>query len=90
VHPAATFAGRWAAKEAVIKAISSTAEDTRTLWRGSAAPLLDIEVLPSESGAPVVKLHGHAERVATVLGLSGVKVSISHVGDKAVAQAVAF
>jgi phosphopantetheine--protein transferase-like protein len=88
-HPAASFAGRWAAKEAVIKAISSTAQDTRGLWRGGSAPLLDIEVLPSQSGAPYVVLHGHAKQVATALGVSEVKVSISHAAEHAVAQAIA-
>ncbi len=31
-HPAHSFAGRWAAKEAIIKAISSSAEDQRWVW----------------------------------------------------------
>lgn len=88
-HPAASFAGRWAAKEAVIKAISSMAEDTRSLWRGAGAPLRDIEILPSPSGAPTVKLHGHALAVAQTLGVKHLKVSISHASEHAVAQAYA-
>ena len=40
----ASFAGRWAAKEAVIKAISSSdaGEQTRNLWSGGGAPLRPI------------------------------------------------
>ena len=30
--PAASFAGRWAAKEAVVKAITNSATDTQNLW----------------------------------------------------------
>jgi phosphopantetheine--protein transferase-like protein len=89
-HPAASYAGRWAAKEAVIKAISSIAPDSRNLWKGSAAPLKDIEVVRSESGAPVITLHGHAKMVAAALGINEVKVSISHVAENAVAQANTF
>eukprot|EP00730_Choanoeca_flexa_P004594 TRINITY_DN11743_c0_g1_i2.p1 TRINITY_DN11743_c0_g1~~TRINITY_DN11743_c0_g1_i2.p1 ORF type:complete len:1192 (+),score=337.28 TRINITY_DN11743_c0_g1_i2:355-3576(+) len=88
-HPSASFAGRWAAKEAVIKAISSCAKDSRGLWKDASAPLKDIEVIRSPSGAPSVHLHGHARRVATALGIQHVEVSISHVSDHAVAQALA-
>lgn len=87
--PASSFAGRWAGKEAVIKAISSTAQDSRSMWRGGGAPLIDIEILSSTSGAPYVTLHGHAKQVATALGVSEIKVSISHAAEHAVAQAIA-
>jgi phosphopantetheine--protein transferase-like protein len=78
--PSSSFAGRWAAKEAVIKAISScdTNENSRNLWKGSGASLRDIEILPSASAAPKVVLHGHAEQVANVLGVTSIKLSISH------------
>jgi fatty acid synthase subunit beta len=89
--PSSSFAGRWAAKEAVIKAISSsdTAEHSRNLWAGGSAPLRDIEVLSSASGAPKVVLHGVCKEVATLLGISSIKVSISHSGEYAIAQAIA-
>jgi phosphopantetheinyl transferase (holo-ACP synthase) len=119
--PSASFAGRWAAKEAVIKAMSSSDmnESTRRLWRSAASPLKEIEVChwpyiyapllcimcasvvctvmswcttqvsASDSGAPVVTLHGYAKEVATLLGLSDIKVAISHSGEYAIAQAVA-
>jgi phosphopantetheine--protein transferase-like protein len=89
-NPAASFAGRWAAKEAVIKAISSSALDSRNLWRDSAAPLKDIHVRRGESGAPYIELDGHAKMVAAALGVTKVQISISYFADNAVAQAVAM
>ncbi|KAJ2737625.1 fatty acid synthase alpha subunit Lsd1, partial [Coemansia sp. BCRC 34301] len=44
-NPHASFAGKWCAKEAVIKAVSSADLDQANVWiRGSAAPLVDIEI----------------------------------------------
>mmetsp|Transcript_40375 Transcript_40375/g.65442 ORF Transcript_40375/g.65442 Transcript_40375/m.65442 type:complete len:728 (+) Transcript_40375:9792-11975(+) len=83
------YAGRWAAKEAVVKAITSASPQGPSLWKGSAAPLKDIEVLPTDSGAPVVILHGHAKEVATTAGITEVTVTISHAGAYAIAQATA-
>lgn len=86
--PLASFAGRWSAKEAVVKALCSL--DTSTAWtKGAGAPLADIEVLASASQAPVVTLHGEAKRVADAVGVSEVKVTISHAGSYAVAVAIA-
>uniref|UniRef100_A0A7S3PGY4 Ketosynthase family 3 (KS3) domain-containing protein n=1 Tax=Aplanochytrium stocchinoi TaxID=215587 RepID=A0A7S3PGY4_9STRA len=86
--PAASYAGRWAAKEAVIKALSNSAPGTRSLWQGAEAPLIDIEIVQSSSGAPEIVLHGHAKEVFQALGLNEVKVSISHTAEVAVAQAL--
>ena len=91
--PSSAFAGRWAAKEAVIKAISSCDSenaDSKNMWQGAGAPIRDIEVVPSGSGAPRVRLHGYAERVATTLSITKVKVSISHSGEYAIAHATAI
>lgn len=89
--PAASFAGRWAAKEAVVKAISSCDDNERSreLWEGGGAALKDIEILRGPSGAPKVVLHGHAQTVASVLGVGSIKVTISHSGEYAIAQAIA-
>jgi fatty acid synthase subunit beta len=89
--PADSLAGRWAAKEAVVKAMQSAAghSHTRALFVGAGAPLRDIEVLPSPGGAPVVQLHGHVNEVFRAIGLSRVKVSISHSAGVAVANALA-
>ncbi|KAG6574452.1 putative fatty acid synthase subunit alpha [Phytophthora cinnamomi] len=88
-HPAASFAGRWAAKEAVIKAISSSSPTEPNLWKGAGAPLREIEIFMTASGAPSVLLSGFPLQVFNRLGLSKLSVSISHSGDFAVSQAVA-
>jgi fatty acid synthase subunit beta len=88
--PADSFAGRWAAKEAVVKAISSASPSTRSLWQGAEGDLSQIEIVPSNSNAPSVVLHGHAKAVFQALGLRTVKVSISHSAGVAVAQALAL
>jgi fatty acid synthase subunit beta len=86
--PLASFAGRWSAKEAIVKALSSL--DQTVVWtKGAGAPLKDVEVLSSVSGVPVVVLHGEAKRVAEMVGVKEVKVTISHAGSYAVAVAVA-
>jgi len=48
-NPAASFAGRWSAKEAVFKALGVPS-------LGAGAPLRDIEVRADENGAPVVEV----------------------------------
>src|SRR3979411_1218208 len=65
------LAGRWAAKEAVIKCFDGT---------GSCFPRRRIEVLPGPNGAPRVRLHGE-HRGARV------EVSITHHSRLAVANA---
>jgi len=67
------YAGRFAAKEAIIKAL------------GRAVTLRDMEILPSESGAPIARLHGVA---AECLAGRRLHISISHSRVYAVAQAV--
>ncbi|WVR07425.1 hypothetical protein IAU60_004466 [Kwoniella sp. DSM 27419] len=76
--PTASFAGRWAAKEAVFKALSVPS-------KGAGASLKDIEIVSSESG-PTVKLTGDALSAA---GGKTIKVSLSHSDTSVVAFAVA-
>ncbi|KAG4216977.1 hypothetical protein PC116_g34542, partial [Phytophthora cactorum] len=45
--PQSSFAGRWSAKEAVFKSLG-------VQGKGAGAPLKDIEILPNETGAPIV------------------------------------
>lgn len=87
--PAASFAGRWAAKEAVVKALSSIAPDSRSLWAGGHASLVDIEVVANPSGAPQIRLHGHPEQVSQMLAVNDLSVSISHTAEVAIANAIA-
>jgi holo-[acyl-carrier protein] synthase len=74
------LAGRFAAKEAVMKALGTGARGVA--WR-------EIEVLPNRRGKPLVYLYGRAQQRAEAMGLEGVEVSISHSRDYAVAMAVA-
>jgi fatty acid synthase subunit alpha, fungi type len=66
--PAASFAGRWVAKEAVFKSLGVSS-------KGAAASMKEIEVLPNAQGVPTVTLHGDAQAAA---GSKNVLVSISH------------
>jgi len=79
--PEISLAGRFAAKEAVMKALG-------TGWAKGVA-WQDITITHDESGKPSVELAGKARRVAAELGAVRILVSISHTGDYAVAQAVA-
>ncbi|MGA0040631.1 MAG: holo-ACP synthase [Pirellulales bacterium] len=76
------FAGRWAAKEAVLKAIG-------TGWRRGIS-WRDIEVRNTNSGRPVARLQGGTLQVAEKLGIRCVLVSISHCRSHATAYAVAL
>ncbi|KAJ2147130.1 fatty acid synthase alpha subunit Lsd1 [Coemansia sp. RSA 353] len=89
-NPHASFAGKWCAKEAVIKAVSSLNLQTPKVWvKGDAAPLIDIEIVIAESGAPQVVFHGDAKDASIKAGVTWVKVSISHIDDFAIATAIA-
>jgi holo-[acyl-carrier protein] synthase len=74
-----TLAGRFAAKEAVIKALSG---NPGIEWHG-------IEVGKESSGKPVIWLHGATAKIALQAGIRKLHVSISHDGDSAVAFVVA-
>ena len=76
--PTERFAVRFAAKEAVMKAMGVG------LWR---FPLRDIEVVRAESGAPSVVLHGKAADLALERGVREWRLTMTH--TKTVAQAIA-
>ena len=73
-----TFAGRWAAKEAVSKVLGLGVRGIG--WR-------DIEVERLPTGQPSVRLHGRAAARAEQLGMERIALSISHESDYAVAIA---
>jgi holo-[acyl-carrier protein] synthase len=75
------FAGRWAAKEAVLKAIG-TGWIAGISWK-------DVEVVIESSGQPKIQLYGGAAKTAKELGISEVQISISHCKSHAVAMAIA-
>jgi holo-[acyl-carrier protein] synthase len=73
-----TFAGRWAAKEAVSKVLGLGVRGIG--WR-------DIEIERLPTGQPAVRLHGRAAARAEQLGMGRIAVSISHEAEFAVAIA---
>ena len=75
------FAGRWAAKEAVMKTLG-TGWTRGVGWR-------DIEVQTLKSGQPIVQVHGGAKEFANKLGISDVLITISHCRAYATATALA-
>jgi holo-[acyl-carrier protein] synthase len=78
---AESLAGRFAAKEAVAKALGSGIGDVS--WK-------DIEILGDEQNAPTLTLYGMAQNKAKELGLTTWSVSISHSQSHSVAFVVAI
>jgi holo-[acyl-carrier protein] synthase len=74
------FAGRWAAKEAVVKVLGTGFVKGITFH--------DIEVLPLETGQPRIALSGGAARIATGMGIGNVLITISHAKLYATATAI--
>ncbi len=77
-----SLAGRFAAKEAVAKALGTG------VWRHGIG-WTDIEVLRGAEGEPLLVLHAGAATRAAALRLSGWSLSISHDRKRAVAFVVA-
>ena len=73
------LAARFAAKEAVMKALGTGARGLG--WS-------EIEVLPNHRGKPLVYLYGRARARAERIGLAGLDVSMSHSREYAVAFVV--
>lgn len=78
---AESLAGRFAAKEAVVKALGCGIGDVS--WK-------EIEVLGDEQNAPILTLHAMAGEKARELGLTTWSVSISHSQSHVVAFVVAM
>ena len=80
------FAARFAAKEAIFKAISESISGREdVMWK-------NIEVINIESGKPVInvdKVKNNIKKTANNLNLESIDVSISHIKDYAVASVVA-
>lgn len=79
-HAAQRFAARFAAKEAVMKALA-------TGW-SAGVTFRDIEVLRSEAGAPSVRLSGEAQELAQRLGVLRIHLSMTHTAEHALAMVV--
>ena len=76
---ASSLAARFAAKEAVMKALGTGAKEIK--WR-------DIEILSNSEGAPVVQLHARARRKAEENGIAEFSVTMSHCKEYAVAVVI--
>jgi len=76
----ASLGVRFAAKEAVAKALGCGIGDVR--WQ-------EIEILRDNARAPVLHLHGAAQALADQLGLETWSLSLSHTRSHAVAFVVA-
>lgn len=74
------YAGRWAAKEAVLKVLG-------TGW-AKGIQWTDVEVVNLASGAPSIVLLNRALEIAQELGIRQVQVSISHCKAYATAFAI--
>lgn len=70
-----SLAVRFAAKEAVIKALGKPAS----------VSLREIEILSDPTGKPVVNLYGRTKNQAQALGLKSFAISLSHSRDYAIA-----
>ena len=76
-NKAERLAGRFAVKEAVMKALG-TGKSQGILWR-------DVETVRGRFGKPEVRLRGQAVKWAKMRGSGAVHASIAHDGGKAVA-----
>jgi holo-[acyl-carrier protein] synthase len=77
--PSRHFAARFAAKEAVVKALPGG-------WDGP-LPYRNVEIVHDSQGAPAVRLGGRVQAAADAAGISTIFVSLSHCDDYAVAMA---
>ena len=82
-NPATHYAARFAAKEAVSKALGTG------LYVGGVRPQM-IEVRRDSKGKPAVALHGRARELARELGVLDVPLSLTYTHNVAVANAVAI
>ncbi len=80
-HPAEHFAARFAAKEAVLKALAG-GDGQGTFW-------LDIEIAKEANGRPRIELAGRLGHIAEGLGVRALHVSLTHTSTLAAAVVVA-
>jgi holo-[acyl-carrier protein] synthase len=76
------YAGRWAAKEAVLKALG-------TGWSGG-IQWTDIEVRNESGGRPTIRLGGAARDLCQKRNIANMLISISHCRSHATAYALAL
>jgi holo-[acyl-carrier protein] synthase len=74
------FAGRFAAKEAAMKALG-------TGW-ANGVRWVDIEVVHEAGGKPALKLSGASREIAGRLGVKNIALTITHSGNTALAMVI--
>jgi holo-[acyl-carrier protein] synthase len=74
------YAGRFAAKEATMKALG-------TGWRRGVR-WVDLEVMRLASGRPTMQLKGESKKLAEQLGVKHIAISITHTSNEALAQVI--
>jgi holo-[acyl-carrier protein] synthase len=79
-RPYPRLAARFAAKEAVFKALATGWSDG-VRWT-------DVEVAHTATGAPTVQVHGRLQRLLRQRGVSEIRLSLSHDGDYSLAQVI--
>ncbi len=77
---AQSYAARFAAKEAFLKAL-------KTGWRGKIT-WQDMEILNDAQGVPNLEIKGEARTLLENLGAEKIHLSMSHTTDHAVAQVI--
>ncbi len=80
INSAERFAGRFAAKEALMKAIGKGIR--QEVW------FTQIEVLNHENGQPYIQVNGEAQRTLLELGAKNIHVSITHTRHDAAAVVI--
>jgi holo-[acyl-carrier protein] synthase len=78
--PAPHYAARFAAKEALFKALG-------TGW-AKGVTWLDVEVLREQHEAPILILHGEAQKRSKFLNANKVHLSLSHSEQSAIAMVI--
>ncbi|HEY2457442.1 MAG TPA: holo-ACP synthase [Candidatus Acidoferrum sp.] len=74
------YAGRFAAKEAAMKALG-TGWSRGVRW-------VDVEVVRQRGGRPTLALKGEAKNIADRMGVKNIAVSITHTATQAFAQVI--
>jgi holo-[acyl-carrier protein] synthase len=74
------YAGRFAAKEAAMKALG-TGWSRGVRW-------VDIEITRLRGGRPTLQLRGEARKIADGLGVKNIAISITHTSKQAMAQVI--
>jgi len=80
VTAAQSYAARFAAKEAFLKAL-------KTGWRGKIT-WHDMEVLNDADGVPTLRVNGEARRILDGMGEPRVHLSLSHTTEHAIAYVI--